>query len=176
MAQKNQKKFQGFTLIEIMVSTFIIAIIGSLVIAGYSSGQKTYKVARCAQQFAADVRRMQTLALSGDLGNYPATGFGLYVASATQYVLFYNTNANTNYAPGSSVIIETVNLPVDVRFYTTAENPVDPDVAISVFFLPPIPTTYIDDCPGICAHNFHFKSGDFEKRVKLEQTGLVDIN
>ena len=176
MTKEIKKNNFGFTLIEILTSAFIIAIIGSLVIASYSGGQRTYKVARCVQQFAADARRMQTLALSGNLEGLPATGFGLYVVSATQYVLFYNTNASTEYIAGSSVITETVNLPADVSFYTAAEDPADPDVSISIFFLPPIPTTYVNDCPGLCAHDFRFKSGPFVRSVKVEQTVLVDIN
>jgi len=132
---RNHKQ-RGVTLIELLVVIFIISLISGSVLYSSWKGQDQYYVSQSVQKLAADLRRTQNMALSGQTqGAVMPRGYGLYFVSASRYYLFYNTSADLVYAAGASVLLETINL---------TNNVVVSPVAQSIYFTPPDPTTYIN--------------------------------
>ncbi len=156
----------GFTLIELLVSIFIIALISGSVMVSYSSGQKQYDVLQTSQKFSANLRQVQNMAISGKKqGTTVPAGYGLFVAGAGQYKLFYNTDASLIH-DANSLDLEIINLPANVSL-----SPANG----TIFFVPPDPTTYINgDNSGSLI--FTITSGGASKTVAVSSSGLIDIN
>ncbi len=164
--KKDQKIFTGFTLIELLVVIFIISLISGSVMISYFSGQKQYDVLRVSQKLAANLRQVQNMAISGKKqGATVPTGYGLFVTSAGQYQLFYNTDGSPAHN-ASSINFETINLPVNVSLSPASRT---------IFFVPPDPTTYIN---GVNSGSLTFTvtSGSTSKSVSVYSSGLIDIN
>jgi len=71
MAQKRQK---GFTLVEILVVTAVIAIISSIMIVNWRKNEGQYQLQRAAQEIAQTIRKAQDYALSGNRMFWSPTG------------------------------------------------------------------------------------------------------
>ena len=156
----------GFSLIELLVVIFIIALISGSVAVSSWQGQNQSAAAGAAQKLAVDLRRAQIMALSGKLqGEVAPSGYGLYSAGANQYYIFYNINVNDIDYQSSSAIIETINLD------KASLSP----VGSSIFFAPPDPKTYINGASS-GSQTFTLLSGGSAKNVVIYATGIVDIN
>lgn len=160
------KKEAGFTLTELLVSIFIISLMSGSIMVSYSAGQKQYNVLRSTQEFSANLRQVQNMAISGK--NQGATvpgGYGLFVAGASQYQLFYNTNGSLVHDVGS-INLKTINLPTGVSL-----SPINR----TIFFVPPDPTTYVNGVNS-GSQTFTITSGSASKSVSVFFSGLIDIN
>lgn len=163
--EKNQKIFNGFTLIELLVVIFIMSLIsGSVLISSWRS-QDQYYASRAAQKLMADFRRVQNMALAGKLqGAAAPAGYGVFLQSGSQYLIFYNSGSSKIYGVGS-VILETVILE------KTALAP----IGGNVFFAPPDPTTYINGAAS-GSQIFTLTSGGSSKTVTVSIGGRIEIN
>jgi Tfp pilus assembly protein FimT len=149
----------GFVLIELLVVAFIVALVSGSATVSYKNSQDQYAVSTTAQRLMADLRRAQNMALAGKTqGANAPQGYGLYVSSGSQYVLFYNNNGNTLYA--GSTIFETITL----------NNATLSPVGTSVYFSPPGPTTYINGFTG-GSQIFTIISGNYSKKVMVDASG-----
>lgn len=154
----------GFTLIELLAVIFIISLISGSIAVSYWSSQKQYNVSRAAQRLAVDLRRVQNMALSGATqGAVVPRGYGLFIQAAGQYILFYNTSANTIYG-GSSVSLGAVTL----------EGATLSPVGASIYFVPPVPTTYINGANS-GSQAFVIASDGQTKSVVVDFGGKIDI-
>lgn len=160
--RKGQK---GFSMIELLAVIFIISLISGLIAISYWNSQKQYSVSKAAQRLAVDLRRVQNMALSGATqGAVAPRGYGLYVQSAGQYLLFYNANADTVYNDSS------VSLGA-----TALENAALSPVGASIYFVPPAPTTFINGVNG-GSQTFIISSGGRSKSVVVDFGGKIDID
>ncbi len=142
-------KKRAFSLIELMVSLSIIAILTVLFLVNYRSANRRTDLTMTAQILVTDIRYAQSnaLGLVQYEGLMPEGGWGVYFSSADsandQYIIFADDNDNERYdqgeanpAFGGRVVKLPKNIIIDqVRLgsatYTDA----------NVTFLPPDPTT-----------------------------------
>ncbi len=143
-------KKSGFTLIELIVSTAVIAMVTGIFLANYSSTNRRTDLTMTAQKLVTDIRLAQNYALGlaryGSSGstNVPAGGWGIHfdLLNNKQYIVFADDNNNRLYDGGES------NPSFGAQVFTLPENviieslsPVESKVDIT--FLPPDPVTTI---------------------------------
>jgi len=138
----------GFTLIEMLVVLFVVAVISSLLIASYRTGQKQYALDEAAQNLVSDLRLVQSMAMSGT-GIYQSYyNYGIYFKkNASSYQLFgdkdndcfYTSTGNPNQR---DTVIETTQLPQNVIIAQVSPAVTPP--GLHVCFAPPAPTTYFN--------------------------------
>jgi len=139
MANKRQ---QAFTLIEILVVIAISTALTVLIYANYHTGKQRYALSQATQQLVSDVRRAQTMAMSGSeltVGSKHYTGFGIvikYNLEQDSYIFYGDLNGNEKYGGGDE-FIERRYLPPGIRI-------VQPSTKFDIFFQSPWPTTYIN--------------------------------
>lgn len=90
---------KGFTIVELVMVTAIIAFISTIGAAGYRQGERRVVLDNQTFQFMQDVRRAQERALSSrDTGAAAPGGYGVYLPSANNYYLIYaDRNKNKKY-------------------------------------------------------------------------------
>jgi len=121
MKKQNQT---GFTLVELLVSFAIVAIVSAVVLSKQSAFNGTVLLRNQAYKLALDLRDMQTQAVSPtsdySLGDFSST-FGVYIkkANSDRYLLFIDSNKNGRYNNGDT-IIKTVKF--DRRFKISSIN------------------------------------------------------
>jgi prepilin-type N-terminal cleavage/methylation domain-containing protein len=164
----------GFSMIELLVVMFIIALISTLALANYRSGQKKYILTGTVQQLISDIRKAQNMALSGyDIsGQY--NGYGIYIKKGeSSYIIYGNKNGDPNYQP-SDDIIETVSLPsgVNVKSVSPASD------KLHIFFEPPHPTTYLNGeiVAGISETiTLELENSSLSKTIQVTTAGLIQV-
>lgn len=118
----NQKKYQkGFSLVELIVMLTIIALFSTLLLYNARSS-KTGTTARhqISALIMADIRRAQSLALSGlQYQGQLVCGYGVHRVDAGSYLIYAGVPegggptciaANRNYQPGTDFVFETVRV------------------------------------------------------------------
>lgn len=101
---KNRRNNQGFTLVELIVSSAVIIIVFSYVLANFrGAGQANLQLA--VQKTVNDIREAQTMGLSGKIFNgvvpavSPVGGYGIKISQCTSdcsYDLFADLNGNVD--------------------------------------------------------------------------------
>jgi type II secretory pathway pseudopilin PulG len=178
---KQFHKELSFTLIEILVSMFIIVLMAGIVFANYRQGGQQFALQRSANKLAQDIRRAQQMAMSaagcpagtGCAGLIPP-GYGIYVNQGnTYYILYADTNppeGNGNYNGGDTTI-ETINFESGVSILSA--NP----SSFSINFKPPDPTINIRGAAGDVNEGtitLSIASGA-SKTIKANKAGLIEI-
>lgn len=85
---------RGITMIELLVSIAIFAIVTAVVLVGFVGSRKHGELRLAADQLVNDLRRLQTAAIAGQaVGGSVPKGFGLTIdfTNARQYHLFADT-------------------------------------------------------------------------------------
>ncbi|MHB8903933.1 MAG: prepilin-type N-terminal cleavage/methylation domain-containing protein [Patescibacteria group bacterium] len=156
ITNQNLSKFKaGFSLIELVVSLGIIAVITVLFMANYRTGNKRTDLIMTAQKIVADIHMAQNnaLGLVKYNGLVPAGGWGIAFNKTNQYTMFADLNQpNTGgYMDYDSATEGNIN-------YGARVTDISPGVFISslkidssgpnldtanVTFLPPDPITNI---------------------------------
>lgn len=170
---------KGFTLIELVVSVVVIAIMSSALFLNWRPAQETFALRQAAFQLMGDLRRVQQLSLSTQefsCNPLPAeghTGFGLYLNSgdSDSYQVFENCN-DANYSWDSGEEIETLNFPsgVTVQSFTPSSGG-----ALSIFFVPPNPDTYINDLSSGPEAEITLTNGSLTAVVKVNNSGRIKL-
>ena len=173
----------GFTLIEILVVMVIIALFSIAVFANYQSGQKKYVLSQAIQMLVSDLRRAQNMAIAGvEISGIceEGSGYACYGFYADQeddfYVIFGDKNNNKTLQP-SDIIIETINLPEQVKIKSVS-NSFDATTKTNVFFEPPIPTVYIngDSDIGWAKIVLELEGTTLEQSVTVTTVGLIQVD
>ncbi len=141
---------KGFTIVELMVSITIIALMAGSVFFNWRPTEQTFALVRSAHQLADDLRRTQQMAVSTKVFTCSETdsdysGYGLYLNTnqATGYLIFENCdNDNWLYSEETDVILETQDLESGVQIQSLTVD--DPTSVASVLFVPPNPKVYIN--------------------------------
>lgn len=138
----------GFTLIELSVSIFIIALISGVFMVNYHNTNKRSEINIVKQKLASDIRLAQNYSLGSktyDGVTTPGGGWGAHfsLADPGHYIIFADKSAvgfpNGNQAYDAGEAMETKTLPAGVTISDLSPaNPVD------IVFFPPDPTTYIN--------------------------------
>ncbi len=171
----------GFTLIEILISTFIIVLIASLTLPRYRTLQKRLDVVQDVYYLSESIRETQEMALSGKEveGQFPG-GYGIYLErGADHYIIYADNNDTGRYNSNSDSIIKVIYFADEVRAtYMRGEaGPPQGSDNIDINFSPPAPETRIL-CTGDREHGWitvGTDNLDFERRVYINKAGLTYV-
>ncbi|MDD5528300.1 MAG: prepilin-type N-terminal cleavage/methylation domain-containing protein [Patescibacteria group bacterium] len=151
----------GFTLLEVVVSLFIITMMITLFLANYNAGTRSSDLSLGGQKVASDIRAAQNKALGSTAynGGFPAGGWGAHfdTANNNRYIIFADANAPANMKYDSSPDEanpayggQTISLPANIVISSISTNdPSNPSPSsLDITFLPPDPITRIYDGVG----------------------------
>jgi len=111
----NCKKFKGFTLVEVLVTTFIISVLSVILVVNWRENEKNYLVQQVAQEIVQNIRKAQGLALSGknyaekNIQKIDFYGVVFEKDNVTSYKIFGNTSGNSDYQP-ADFVVDTISL------------------------------------------------------------------
>ncbi|MDP3043009.1 MAG: prepilin-type N-terminal cleavage/methylation domain-containing protein [bacterium] len=174
---KDLKSQAGFTIAELLVGIFIIALISGIFLANYRSADRQAKLNMAAQQVVSDIRTAQnySLGLQEFEGSVPKSGWGarFNTASPDSYIIFadkdegeYDYDAGEEYKTvdlPSDIIISNINIAVAVN-------------AVNIVFMPPNPTTYINTNNNTSVEiTLKENISNAVKKINVNFLGLVDI-
>jgi prepilin-type N-terminal cleavage/methylation domain-containing protein len=204
MSMKIVKNSQGFTLIELIISISIIAMITGLFLADYKSSNQKAVLNAAADQLAGDLRLAQSYALGAKKNEkndntVPAGGWGIRLRSITppnnsSYEIFADSNSSggsdqpqmydgsdsiyrKNFLPGGDVN-GLGKAPVVVE--SMSGFTVNPNNVNSIVFLPPDPAVYFDGVnAGVSGAVAEIILNDTrtgnKKKVIVNAFGLIDV-
>jgi len=146
----------GFTLLELTVSIFIIAIMSALFLTNYNTGNSSNALSLSAQEMGSNIRMAQNKALGSVPYNsgFPTGGWGVYfdttAGNNTSYILFADINNNRIYDSGEGLESkggQIYSLPANVVVSSIATNDLarPSPTSLNTTFIPPDPTTRIYD-------------------------------
>lgn len=147
---------RGFTLVELLVSIFIIMLMSGIIFANYRGGRQEFALQRSANKLAQDIRRAQEMAMSAreiwdDVqGKYvvPEGGYGVTVKTTPSpptktYTLFGDANEVNNHSYGAGdYFIEEIEVEKGV-IIKSLQVSVGVKNKIHITFVPPDPKVYI---------------------------------
>ncbi|MFA5069878.1 MAG: type II secretion system protein [Patescibacteria group bacterium] len=99
---RNKGLKNGFTLIEILISLGIFALLLGIIVNGFMSTKKIENIKQGALELVTNIQKAQNLALTGISHNnaVPVGGYGVHLNNlASQYNIFadfYSSDANCN--------------------------------------------------------------------------------
>ena len=173
MERKLSKDSQkGFTLIELIVVIFIVALTTSASMVYYRSGDRGFSLIRSAYLVAQGLRSAQELAISakefGESG--VPSGYGVYfnIYSPSEYIIFADLDDSKQYNPGE--LLETVSLEKGV--VVNGFNPVTNE--LNVVFNPPDPAVFFSPTDANLA-SIRLSSKDSGKIIEVNKAGLINI-
>lgn len=101
----------GFSLIELMVSVGILAVISTVVLANHTQFNSSVLLGSLAYDIALSVREAQVYGLSvRSFSNEFQVGYGVRFSDAGSYAFFVDVNANREYDDGTDSIVRTYTL------------------------------------------------------------------
>ena len=143
---------KGFTLIELVVSFFIIGLLSTLFFTYYRKGENTFALSRSAYKLVQDIRRVQAMAMSvkscSECGGIVPPGYGIFfdtVWSKKKYRLYADTYpllGNDFFTSDDKiveppyielekgVIIKTMTIPGNTNIISISFRPPDPKIKI----------------------------------------------
>jgi len=147
---------KGFSLIELLVIIFIIAVIVGIIIVNFRAGDKRKTLRMGTEEVAAFIKDTQARALLGQMeeGEFPEGGYGVYLAVGNSYcILFQDLNGDQEYnGPTSppfegkgaiSEYVEHLKLRKDLLLQRILKN--DKILKeLEIVFVPPRPIMYFD--------------------------------
>jgi len=177
---KNRQK--GFTLIEVIISATIIAVLTGISLANYhSAGQRT-ELNIFMQQMASDIRLMQSYALSSY--EYEDTissgGWGFYVNNVNNNYVLFADNSNDEAYDGISEHFKTVNFPDGIEVESIIGDLTGLENSVNITFVPPKPTTNIGNNLTANDNNdviiiLKDNRNNITRNIEINYFGLIDV-
>jgi len=187
---RNPRSRRGFTLLEMIVSLSMIALVASLFIANYRSINKRMDLTVVAQNLAADLHLAQNnaLGLVKYNGLVPPGGWGIaFNTASSSYTLFADLNApgETGYMQYDSEDegitgygARVTKLPDGVEISKLEAGSLPDNPEVSVTFLPPDPATNIYSGGATTTSlliELTEKRDNSQKTVRVNFLGLVEV-
>ncbi len=139
----------GFTLLEVLITLFIITLLTAMFLTNYRSGSRNTDLTFAAQKLVSDIRMAQNNSLGSVLYNATTTsgGWGIHfdTSNNTKYLIFADKNNNKLYDNGEAIDAfggRTVALPANI-IIDNIDSGGSSRTQIDVTFLPPDPVTRI---------------------------------
>lgn len=180
------RKKQGYSLLELIVSISIIALLTGLFVANYHGANKRTDLTMAAQLLVTDFRYAQAnaLGLIKYDGEVPAGGWGLRVSSGNTerqgYTIFADGDDDQVYDPGEGTenlggreVKFSPNIYIESISLDSGENSV-----ADVTFLPPDPITRIKSGTAtgtVLDIRLKEQVNNTTKTVRVNFLGLVEV-
>ncbi len=132
--KEKHNKMRGFTIIEMLVTIFIIGVLSVILIVNWRENEKNYLVQQVAQEIVQGIRQAQGMALSGkNYGNQTIYSYGVHFKKNTtdSYVIFGDKNNNNTYQSSASDWSEVVSINPSIEIHALDPNK-DINIAFSV--------------------------------------------
>ena len=187
----------GYTIIELLVSISIIAVISGVFLMNYKAADRQFLLNQAVQQVASDLRQAQNYALGQKEfnGTPPEGGWGIYFRRVNPndeyYILFADTATGSEahlydsgelYGNGNK---KEIFLPKDIVINNNFFDSTPPGkVNATVTFIAPDASVWLcDDVTNCTTNNYNELEIELEdtktgntKRIKMNKYGLIDIN
>lgn len=192
---KRNKKFFGFTIIELLVVVSIILILSAIILANYRAGQKGLALSRAAYKLTQDLRRAQELAMSArDFKGSPSQGgYGIYfkLTEPNHYILFADCDKEKDYDTQQQVLncynaynpvtgasfsypelLEDIAIEKDVKIRNLF--PISNENTLVITFTPPNPDIFFNPDAAIATITLTTDDGR-TKNIVINKAGLIEI-
>jgi len=177
---------KSFTLVELLVSIFIIILMSGIIFANYRQSGQQFALQRSANKLAQDIRRAQQMAMGAKEcaappascpDGVPAGGYGVYINKSQDDRYFIYADSNT--APGKRSYTsgeEIEEIPLEEGVYIKDFIPSSANFSIN--FMPPDPTVDIKDAAGTDKNNVDIiialrTDPSKIKIIKVNKAGLI---
>jgi type II secretory pathway pseudopilin PulG len=179
------KQLEGFSLVELVVSLFIIAMISGLFLANYRSAGRRSELINVIQTAVVDIRACQGYSVGSKFygDSLPGGGWGVYFSTAAgannKYIIFADIDGEKDYddaneaieANGARIVLLPANIEISAINYNGSLT------SAAVVFLPPDPQTYINGTQtGSVAIIFREKTNFSTSTIEINPFGLVDAS
>jgi len=171
----------GFTLVEMLVSVFIIAVITGIFLSNYHATNKRSLLINAVQDVAGNIKLAQSYSLGYkeySPGESPGR-WGVYFATTTpnSYILFIDRNLPSSYYDVGEEVM-TIDLPEGISIDSISGSSVGDTENVSLVFWPPSGRTSIDcsSSPDYdIAIRFKESTSGTIKTILVNFLGLVDV-
>lgn len=167
---------RGFTLIEIIISTGIIALLLTLTLVNFRGGEKQYTLDQAAQKLAQDIHRVQNLSLAPQkFGSPPQNPDSFRVTvlptPGDRYLLV------ADFPDGSSAEIDRIDFLAEGKItISQVRSGPNPRPNISISFSPPDAIVGISGGGNYAEIDLRLKSDPSKLRtVTVNSKGLIEI-
>jgi len=172
MKQFNNEK--SFTLIEILVSIFIIILMSGIIFANYRQGGQQFALQRSANKLAQDIRRAQEMTISAQKHNgiIPPGGYGINLdtnQSTEEYILFANQGAGCVYSVAEDDVIDKGNFEREVKISQLLKDG-SPSSVLTICFLPPYGRT-----AGNTNYLIYLEDEGKYKLIEVNSVGRISV-
>lgn len=144
LKQNKQKLNKGFTIIELLVTMTMIAIVSATVFAARGNMENKLALQRASYKLNQSFREVAEMAMGsveGSCGAKDICGFGLYFG-VSDYTFFIdcsnNCDTSNHKKDGQDVDLRQVSLDDKIQISNTSSP------NLSILFSPPDPIVYID--------------------------------
>lgn len=181
-------KQRGFTLIEILVTIFIITVLSGVVVVNQKEGQRTVALTRSAHKLAQDLRGAEEMALVGKTfyDNFPDGGYGIhFINDSNSYIIFADCDNDQQYDEGLVCPDCTSGSCIDYRFSEKVResnmeelvkiNSISPSSPLDITYIPPDPTIYINTVEATEAI-ITISIDSQTRNIKINSAGLIDVD
>ena len=191
---KNIKNNKGFTVVELIVTIGVIAVLAGYLIVYNKNSQAQIILSLEQAKLVGALNIAKSLTLSTYIENFSSCGYGVYINySNNSYEIFkYGQPPNCGVIASSSLSsilsnssytkIKTTNLPKEVVFDNSGSNKLD-----AIFFIPPDPKiliwrnsypTPITENDSNYEANIYLKTKDnsMSKTIKINVAGQISFN
>ncbi len=188
--KKYFKNQQGFSMIDLIVSASIVAILSAMVIANYRGSNQKIILDSEAERLSSIIRQANINALIGQTVNgvRPPGGFGVHIEKCAHsspavcsYSLFADQDQDYKLSAADD-ILQTINtFDKNVEFNNISAGSNSDIAQLDVTFVPPQGTMYFFDENGVLSDEevtitLHFIKTSYQKFLIINRTsGRLDI-
>jgi len=175
MEKNNCKK--GFTLVEVLVSLFIIVLLSTLIFVFNRQSNMQYNLLRSANKLVQDIRVAQQMAMTTKSYNNCSAGYKLkgYGVEFVQGNNFYHLMVRCeNAGIYSDSSLSSIPLETGVEISNLTFNP-----SMDIFFYPPDPTVDLKngmDDTNVVTITIRLQSDHSKtKTIEVNKSGLINV-
>ena len=172
----------GYTLIELLTSISIIAIMAVIIFASPKKSRQELALQRSTYQVSQAVRTAEGMGISSKeasvcSGTVPKGGYGIYfnISSSSQYTIFADCNGNGVYNTGEKISTS------DLERHTFFQSLSPDNSSLTIIFIPPDPQVIIRyGSSGATTSEASITLGceaspNITKKIDITTTGLVYV-